>query len=58
MRKTAFYLVLGVLSVAGLCEQKPVPVQRTKAPLVEGDELFVEEEIDLEEEDLEGFGEG
>jgi len=58
MKKIATCFLLSILSVIGLSDEKPTPVQPVKAPLAEGDELFFEEEVDLEEEDLEGFEEG
>ncbi len=58
MKKAAFYLVLSMLSVRGVYGNESISPQTPIPSTAEGDALIFEEEVDLEEEDLEGFEEG
>ena len=45
------------MSAKSLCGQDPTPPKAVQPAVVEGDEVFIEEELDLEEEDLDSFEE-
>jgi len=57
MKKSLIYFALGILSVNLTCAQDIKIMQPAQAAAVEEDEMFVEEEQDFEEEDLEDFDE-
>jgi hypothetical protein len=59
MKRVAVLFVMSMLSVKAFSEQTPLFQGAIKPPIGEADELYFEEESDLEEEeDLEGYEEG
>ncbi len=57
MKKILIYFFLSMLCSKIIYGEEPIPSQITKTTIVEGDEVFFEEESELEEEALLDFEE-